>query len=831
MTKKPLSKNIKKRERKKSPLKPDFKDSCGSIQMNQYGNISIMKNNMTGEDHKLFLKELSDNYDEVVGEINTLIDEITSLVVKMDYKSLLERCTWEELSLLVGIKAESELGASEAYSQFRLRYILSLVTAIEQNPEDVVNKEEQNLIYGDLDQKIESLYNKIITDYPLVNTARLKELPDYNEEMDRFKVKARFLWFVTGKRYSVHQKEYLEELLAGHDAIFKEVFGQDVEEVIKGLTKIQEYILSIPYFMQEAMEIQEEVTSLIDFDSLEKEDDFKEAVASKLKSLGKYNRLYELLDLSYGNKAFQVDHYSGLSKSFLESLSISPAGNANYLKGPNGGWPTKFSEILRRPFLKLEEGFFCFSTLLLVDDIYRNIYRAIKKIKPEYSTKWNELQKLNSEKLPLKLLQEILTGAEVIEEGYYQFIDERGKERWTESDSVLIYDGNLFAIEVKAGAFTYTSPEDDLESYLNSIESLVFKPAVQGERLLDTLGLKKKVILYSDNKKSSVKKVLKFDEFRNLSIITITLDQLTDYATRMHNYSFTGVGNIKYPVWSVSIDDLFVYRDVFKGNPLKFIHYTFERFKCLNIANMSVLDELDFIGLYNEHNMFSKYAKENLRGAEYINWIGYRDKFDEYFHQKLIELYGGDNSPLDIPLRKRGWFFEGILQILNSMEVAGKTEFASKLLDFSTKAESDVENNISTLYKLQESRKRVLPLCLHGEIRFSFVFTFDEHTYDNRLEDLELYYHAVMLNAKEQDRVVVIAEFENEGTKLANINFKFINEETADKCDQKKLKEEMERHKEKRVSSYTNQVSKGKIGRNEKCPCGSGKKYKKCCLQ
>ncbi|WP_426807395.1 SEC-C metal-binding domain-containing protein [Streptococcus anginosus] len=24
---------------------------------------------------------------------------------------------------------------------------------------------------------------------------------------------------------------------------------------------------------------------------------------------------------------------------------------------------------------------------------------------------------------------------------------------------------------------------------------------------------------------------------------------------------------------------------------------------------------------------------------------------------------------------------------------------------------------------------------------------------------------------------------------------------------------------------------RNKIGRNEKCPCGSGKKYKKCCLK
>jgi preprotein translocase subunit SecA len=27
------------------------------------------------------------------------------------------------------------------------------------------------------------------------------------------------------------------------------------------------------------------------------------------------------------------------------------------------------------------------------------------------------------------------------------------------------------------------------------------------------------------------------------------------------------------------------------------------------------------------------------------------------------------------------------------------------------------------------------------------------------------------------------------------------------------------------------QLSSSKIGRNEPCPCGSGKKYKKCCLE
>lgn len=33
-----------------------------------------------------------------------------------------------------------------------------------------------------------------------------------------------------------------------------------------------------------------------------------------------------------------------------------------------------------------------------------------------------------------------------------------------------------------------------------------------------------------------------------------------------------------------------------------------------------------------------------------------------------------------------------------------------------------------------------------------------------------------------------------------------------------------------RAISYKKQTRKKKIGRNDPCPCGSGKKYKKCCI-
>ena len=35
--------------------------------------------------------------------------------------------------------------------------------------------------------------------------------------------------------------------------------------------------------------------------------------------------------------------------------------------------------------------------------------------------------------------------------------------------------------------------------------------------------------------------------------------------------------------------------------------------------------------------------------------------------------------------------------------------------------------------------------------------------------------------------------------------------------------------KEKRIDNYLVERKMKKIGRNEPCPCGSGKKYKQCC--
>ena len=55
-------------------------------------------------------------------------------------------------------------------------------------------------------------------------------------------------------------------------------------------------------------------------------------------------------------------------------------------------------------------------------------------------------------------------------------------------------------------------------------------------------------------------------------------------------------------------------------------------------------------------------------------------------------------------------------------------------------------------------------------------------------------------------------------------------ERLADVCEELGRKcEATELRKEAKRSVAAHRVTRQKIGRNEPCPCGSGKKFKKCC--
>ncbi|MFN3314853.1 MAG: hypothetical protein ACK46Q_15520, partial [Hyphomonas sp.] len=53
----------------------------------------------------------------------------------------------------------------------------------------------------------------------------------------------------------------------------------------------------------------------------------------------------------------------------------------------------------------------------------------------------------------------------------------------------------MIVVEVKAGAFTYTSPATDLPAHIASLENLASSPASQGNRFVDYLESASEVVI------------------------------------------------------------------------------------------------------------------------------------------------------------------------------------------------------------------------------------------------------------------------------------------------------------------------------------------------
>ncbi|MBS4178284.1 HEAT repeat domain-containing protein [Lederbergia citrea] len=122
-----------------------------------------------------------------------------------------------------------------------------------------------------------------------------------------------------------------------------------------------------------------------------------------------------------------------------------------------------------------------------------------------------------------------------------------------------------------------------------------------------------------------------------------------------------------------------------------------------------------------------------------------------------------------------------------------------------TKTDSAVDALIKCYSSVDEDGKGLVIEALShhfSDKTFSLIEDFLKHGYDNGLIDMEQIFYSF---------------------------YKIMGEEHPDIDLWKSEFEERERHFEERGKLSEPIRNETKVGRNEKCPCGSGKKYKKCC--
>lgn len=804
----------RRRKSGKGGQAPDDYFSQGPLEFARFGRVVIGRNNANEEQRAAIQARMAASYPEVVAKIDTLVRAIAARVARLPPLRLLQRAWWEHSAAVIMEGADAQ---AQTQALRMIDYVQSIIVSTPPSPDGSfdVGEEEWQKLRSD----VAALFQTLTFSYPMAATAHRKNNhPGFDLAMEEFQVRAEMLWAnVRGRRYQLHEREALLDTIMPHSDILELLFGISAEALVDELDKI---LVKLTHGLQDLFVDLQDVRdrTLLRMEEVIREGDVPDFESAR-------ERVFEDSELRDANSRvagglvgfdlFDVELNTGLPRNLLNELSYAPGEETEFFApGAFVGWPLRVWPVMKRPFIRVDERIYCFDMFSLFDNFYRVLQRVIFRLAPEYRSAWNERQQAVSESLPFDYLSRLLPGATVHRPVYYRWKAGTGQTQWHEADGLLIYDDHLFIIEVKAGAFTYTSPATDLPAHIESLRNLVLNPARQGTRFVDYLESADEVTIH-DADHREIGKLCRGD-FRQLTVCAITLDPFTEMAARAHHLRAVGIEIGSRPVWVLSIDDLRAYRDLFE-EPLTFLHFVEQRVAAADSELVELTDELDHLGMYLTENHYSRYAAELRASADArFNFHGYRSDIDAYF-SALIRGEAAERPRQSMPAR--------IAEIVRQVSVKGKLGRAmltSFLLDAAGDHRETISQAIDQALLDHRQLGRVRPVSSYGEHAFT-LFTWSPSVPRNVDEALS-FTRAVVGQSGEGERLLIEIECAESGA-ITDVHWTSVGLEGLSMHEKMRHQEAGRRLAQRRVNAAR---ARGKIGVNSQCPCGSGRKYKRC---
>ena len=804
--------------RQSKKILPDDYYSFGPLEFARFGKHVLTRNNQTEEQHHKLTEIAAKHFPLVCQEIDNQIERITELMLCLPAAEVLKRAHWE----FAGITIQPEKNDAESASALRLiEYLQSVISSIN-CPAGIPAEDIPENTWMQLKEAVEILFQKINTEYVICCSAKQKkENNSYNYNLDEFSVRALLHWCnVRGDRFYAHETIFYRAVLEPHDKVLRELFDISSNDLVNALDKLLKALTSgLANLAADLRNFQERVMSKIS-EKLQHGNEYSELDTPQLMDQvitenGWQERKKDVFDRLTGLALFDVSKITGLPNPFLQELSWGIGENSSFFEGSNfRGWPTKIWPVFERPFIKLGNTYCCFELHNLFDHLYRVLQRAIILKKPEYSVEWKEKQTEVSERLPLTLLKKILPDSKTLRSVYYG-----SKKQRMEVDGLILCEDHLIVIEVKSGAFTYTSPVTDIDAHIASLKDLVSKPSQQGRRFLEYLTENANIKLYDS--KNNIVGALNSQEFSHKTICCVTLDSFTALAAQVQHLQKIGIDVGETPVWQISISDLFVYADLFK-NPLIFLHYIEQRNLAFKSDILQLHDEIDHIGMYLKHNAYALYAQELFLGEKSKHvFHGYGQDIDAFYAQKVNDSGAACELRQELPFR-----MNEITSFLASHPVPHRRFICSLLLDCSGDWREQISSGIDRVLRQQKDIPRAQPLAICGAGMDLTIFCWQEGSVESDDKLARDHTLASMLVTKDSTRFLLELFFDKTD-RLQNIHSETFHQTDIKNSERASLQALSDSLKRRRIEKA--KTVEGKIGRNAPCPCGSGKKFKYCC--
>jgi hypothetical protein len=801
------------RRRKTKRGKPDEYFRVGPLEIARFGKVLVSKLNATAGEIDTMRSKMADDLPRIVAEIDQLVDRIAARVSRLPPENLLLRSWWEFAhSSIRPDKTPEDLNATMRM----LEYTQSVIASVKPTEESADLTDED---WDGLKSDVRDLFTRVSFEYQMSSTAdRRRQDQNLDMDLEDLRFRTEVFWInVRGERYHVHERQALLDILAPHSDVLIRLFGMDAPALVSELDKVlAKLTFGLHDSFLEMKSLQEAILARM----------AKLAEESPSKSIDELrNRVFEDPDLAskrekvrgemFGVDLFDVELVTGLPKNLLDELVWSRGEDDEFFApGEFSGWPLRVWPTMKRPFIRINGRILCFDMFALFDRFYRVLQRVIFQLEPAYKKTWNDRQKAVSEQLPLNYFQRLLPGAQVYGAVHYRWKTAGGATEWCETDGLVIYDDHLFISEVKAGAFTYTSPATDLQAHVASLRNLVLNPASQANRFIDYLESAAEVPIYDANHVEIGR--LSRSSFRHVTPCAITLDPFTELAARSNHLRKVGIDIGQRPLWVLSIDDLRVYGDLI-DNPLVFLHFVEQRMRAARSELVELDDELDHLGLYLSDNNYSLSAAKLAAGRpSKITFNGYRTPIDKYYETVL------HGEPAVPPSQQMPEKLAEIVRFLSTSGINGSSEPASFLLDANGEYRAQLAAGIDEQLRGHHDLGRPLPLSTYGDLSLT-LFAWSPLVRREAAFAVE-HTQVVMAANDENSRPLLELEYAADGT-LCGVHWQHIGLSDLSAAELERLSEAGSSLRGRRVAKVE---AMRKIGRNEKCPCGSGKKYKQC---
>lgn len=792
---------------KKIKLKPDDYYNNGCFELARFGKLVTLKNNMTLEQHTQYMDLLASQYEETKNNINTKILKILDLISTCEPLGLLNFSVSTSFLSMVNQLSECEYTSEQNYTIRALEYIQSILVSTENYYKPMPDSvQDDSLKYFEILNLIIELYKETSMFYTYWSAHIKKEQETMNDDIIQYIVEAQLTSMVRGDRYQIYEIEHISKLLMPHNEVLIELFQLTAKSFIDGLEKLQ-YALSSAKadasnnLMELFMRFQDKI-------EIDENPDFENLIDDMER-----DSCQPFIEDLFGYSLYDVKRVTQWNDKIIDSLSYGLNECKLFFDGEYPGWPIINLPIQKKPFIKINGVSYCFDYYNLFDNIYRIMQKTITEFKPTYVNDWSHIQQSASEQMVEELFNKLLPGSITFRDNYYP--KNKSLKECNENDVIVVYDDILFIIEVKAGSFTYTPAITDYNAHVNSFKALLEKADYQCERTIKYIENNEEASIYDHDK--NLKIILKQADFREIYSFCVTVDNFNDFAAKAEKLSFI---NIQSRTIAISIDDLRVYSDYF-NSPLYFLHYLKQRKLATQIINLNLNDELDHLGMYIKHNMYSITIKEfDDKGS--VRLHGYRENIDNYF----ISLHT-DKISFPKPIQQIPERIKEIIEFIEKNNIKNKVYLSSFLLDFASDAKEEMVEGIEYILNRQLQLKSMIPVMTIGELRYCLFVNQPD------VPDLGEKYKSDYVDAsilyKKLDNYLLLNLYYDKLNHLEKIDFSNHSLNSIPKIRYDELYELGEKYAQSRMKSYMKKTGKKKIGRNDICPCGSGKKYKKCC--